>query len=79
MPINATQDVVANSDRIRTELGYREPVPIDDAVRATIAWEQANPPTGKSFHQFDYDAEDAALASLSTADSRPSAASDPNC
>jgi nucleoside-diphosphate-sugar epimerase len=26
-------------------------------------WEQANPPTGATFHQFDYPAEDAALGS----------------
>ena len=43
------------------ELGFEEPVTTDEAIRRTIAWEQANPPTGATFHRFDYDAEDAAL------------------
>ena len=60
---NAAQHLVADSTRIREELGYAETVPIDEAVRRTIAWEQANPPTNAGFHQFDYPAEDAALYS----------------
>lgn len=62
MPGNAAQHVVANSARIRTELGYKELWPLDEAIRRTIAWEQTNPPSGASFHQFDYEAEDVALA-----------------
>jgi nucleoside-diphosphate-sugar epimerase len=62
-PSNAAQHVIASCERIRTELGYTEPVTMETAIRRTIAWEQANPPTGPSFHQFDYEAEDAALAS----------------
>ena len=58
---NASQHVVANSERIRRELGFEEPVTTDEAIRRTIAWEQANPPTGTTLHRFDYDAEDAAL------------------
>jgi len=61
MPGNASQHLVANSERIRRELGFEELVTTDEAIRRTIVWEQANPPTGASFHQFDYDAEDAAL------------------
>lgn len=61
MPGNAEQHVVADSRRIRSELGYTEPVPTDVAIRRTIAWEQTNPLTGASFHQFDYEAEDLAL------------------
>ena len=64
MPGNASQHVVADSERIRRELGYEERVTTDAAIRRTIAWEQANPPSGASFHQFDYDAEDAALAQV---------------
>jgi nucleoside-diphosphate-sugar epimerase len=60
-PINALQHAAASSGRIRTELGYREPVASEAAIRRTIEWERANPPTGTSFHQFDYEAEDAAL------------------
>jgi nucleoside-diphosphate-sugar epimerase len=62
MPGNSSQHVVANSQRIRTELGYKELWPIDEAIRRTIVWEQAHPPAGATFHQFDYAAEDAALA-----------------
>ena len=68
MPGNAEQHVVASSERIRLELGYHEPVESDEAIRRTIAWEQANPPAGASFHQFDYDAEDAALANVDFTD-----------
>jgi hypothetical protein len=53
---------VASSERIRAELGYEEPVEIDEAIRRTIAWEQKNPPSTINPQQFDYDAEDAALA-----------------
>jgi nucleoside-diphosphate-sugar epimerase len=62
LPGNASQHVIANSERIRRELGYAEPFTMDEAIRRTIAWEEANPPTGPTFHQFDYAAEDAALA-----------------
>ena len=62
MPGNAAQHVVANSERIRKDLGYKEPFSMDEAIRRTIHWEAVNPPTGLSFHNFDYEAEDAALA-----------------
>jgi nucleoside-diphosphate-sugar epimerase len=62
MPFDASQHVVAASGRIRRELGYQEPVSTDEAIRRTIAWQWENPPTGASFHQFDYEAEDLALA-----------------
>jgi hypothetical protein len=52
---------VASSDRIRKELGYRELLPREEAIRRTIEWERANPPTAP-LAQFDYAAEDAALA-----------------
>jgi nucleoside-diphosphate-sugar epimerase len=61
MPDNPSQHLVANSERIRRELVFAEPVTTDEAIRRTIAWEQANPPTKASFHRFDYDAEDVAL------------------
>lgn len=64
MPGNASQHVVPNSQRIRTELAYREPWPIDEAIPRTTVWQQANPPAGATFHQFDYEAEDAALAKV---------------
>ncbi len=63
-PGNAAQHVVASSERIRTELGYEEPVEIEEAIRRTIAWEQQNPPSTVNPEQFDYSAEDAALANV---------------
>jgi nucleoside-diphosphate-sugar epimerase len=61
---NLAQHIVVSSDRIRAELGYREPVPIGEAVRRTIVWEQRNPPAAFNPDQFDYDSENEALASL---------------
>jgi nucleoside-diphosphate-sugar epimerase len=61
-PGNTAQHLDASSQRIREELAYRETVPVDIAISRTIEWESANPPSGISFHQFDYAAEDAALA-----------------
>ena len=61
---NAAQHVVASSERIRTELGYEEMVEIEEAMRRTIAWEQRNPPSVLDPQQFDYGAEDVALANV---------------
>ena len=61
-PGDAAQHVVASSERIRSELSYRELVQSDEAIRRTIAWEQRNPPNTIHQRQFDYPAEDAALA-----------------
>ena len=60
-PGNTAQHLVASSDRIRDELGYRELVPREEAIRRTIDWERANPPV-QPLAQFDYPTEDAALA-----------------
>jgi nucleoside-diphosphate-sugar epimerase len=60
-PGNPAQHWAASSQRIREELGYREIVPFAEGLRRTIVWERANPPS-IPFSQFDYDAEDAALA-----------------
>ena len=55
------QHLVADTSRIRRELDYVEPVPLDEALSRTIAWERANRPEGAS-RLLDYAAEDAALA-----------------
>jgi nucleoside-diphosphate-sugar epimerase len=60
-PGNTAQHLVASSDRIRKELGYRELLPREEAIRRTIAWERANPPV-QPLAQFLYDAEGEALA-----------------
>jgi nucleoside-diphosphate-sugar epimerase len=59
---NAAQHWTASSARIRAELGYREPISLDTALERTIVWERANPPAVVDPKQFDYAAEDAALA-----------------
>jgi nucleoside-diphosphate-sugar epimerase len=59
---NAAQHWTASSARIRQELGYQEPVALEEAIRRTISWERENPPTEASLAQFDYAAEDAAVA-----------------
>ena len=61
-PGNAAQHWTASSARIRRELGYQEPVAIEDAIQRTIRWEKENPPGFTPLPQFDYPAEDAALA-----------------
>jgi nucleoside-diphosphate-sugar epimerase len=64
---NTAQDLVTDSTRIRADLGYRELVGLDEALERTIAWERTNPPEQVDPAQFDYAAEDAALAALAHA------------
>jgi nucleoside-diphosphate-sugar epimerase len=61
-PGNAAQHWAASSARIRHELGYKESVAIEQAIRQTIGWERENPPTVASLAKFDYAAEDQAIA-----------------
>jgi nucleoside-diphosphate-sugar epimerase len=58
---NWGQDLTVDSRRIRQELGYAEPVALDEALRRTVEWERAHPPQFDPA-QFDYAAEDAAMA-----------------
>jgi nucleoside-diphosphate-sugar epimerase len=60
-PGNVAQHWEADSSRIRAELGYAEPVPLEEAIRRTIAWERANPPGEFNMHRFEYAAENAAV------------------
>jgi nucleoside-diphosphate-sugar epimerase len=60
-----TQQYEVDSTMIRRELGYSEIVPFAEALRRTIAWERANPPEKVLPEDFDYAAEDAALAARS--------------
>lgn len=60
---NGAQHWVASSRRIREELGYREAVAPEEALRRTVAWERVHPPAQVDPRNFDYAAEDAALAS----------------
>ena len=65
VPAKWEQHWAADTTRIREELGYRERVSREEAVRRTIAWERANPPAALDPGQFDYAAEDAAVAAAS--------------
>jgi nucleoside-diphosphate-sugar epimerase len=60
MPGNTAQHWDADATRIRRELGWREVVPVDEAIRRTVEWERANPPSAPLPYPFDYEAEDAA-------------------
>lgn len=59
-PGNHAQHWVASSARIRQELGFREPVILDDAIRRSVDWELQNPPRAEFSPPFDYAAEEAA-------------------
>lgn len=59
---NADQHWEASSARIRQELGYQEPIAMDEAIRRTIAWEKENPPPFPFLAPINYPAEDAATA-----------------
>jgi len=61
-PGNAAQHWTASSTRIRRELGYEESVTIEEAIPRTIRWERENPPAAALLAQFDYAAEDTAVA-----------------
>ncbi|HZQ09726.1 MAG TPA: NAD-dependent epimerase/dehydratase family protein, partial [Anaerolineae bacterium] len=58
---NPRQSLAADTARIRRELGYREQISTDEALRRTIAWERANPPPFDPA-QFDYALEDEVFA-----------------
>jgi nucleoside-diphosphate-sugar epimerase len=60
-PGNLDQHWATDTTRIREELGYREPIAQDEALRRTMEWERANPPAVDP-RAFDYAAEDAAIA-----------------
>lgn len=61
---DGSHHLVADTSRIRQELGYRDLIPRQEALRETVAWERANPPSQIVISQFDYAAEDAALERL---------------
>jgi nucleoside-diphosphate-sugar epimerase len=62
--INTDQQLVVDTSRIRRELGYREPVSLQEALRKTIDWEREHPMEESDPGMFDYAAEDALLVEL---------------
>jgi nucleoside-diphosphate-sugar epimerase len=63
VPYRNEQHWEISSRRIRDELGFSEPVPEPIALARTIEWERSHPPDLVG-QQFDYVAEDEALATL---------------
>jgi nucleoside-diphosphate-sugar epimerase len=60
IPENLAQHLVPDTTRIRSELGYHEPVARDEAIRRAIAWQRGHPPADIDPARFDYEAEDEA-------------------
>jgi hypothetical protein len=57
--------LVADTTRIRRELGYREVVSREDGLRRALAWyADAPPPDPEAAGNLDYEAEDAALVTI---------------
>lgn len=61
---NTNQHLVADTTRIREELGYKESITLDEALRRTIEWERTHPPAKITPEQFDYATEDNVLNAL---------------
>jgi nucleoside-diphosphate-sugar epimerase len=60
---NVEQHLVADTTRIRRELGYKEPVHRGEALQQSVAWARAHAPQSVDPKMFDYAAEDAILRS----------------
>ena len=58
VPARFEQHWVADSSRIRRELGYEEPIVRSNAIAVTVDWERANPPPNIDERRFNYVAED---------------------
>jgi nucleoside-diphosphate-sugar epimerase len=61
---NAKQHLVVDTTRIREDLGYREVLSQDEAIRRTAEWERNNPPAKMDPKQFDYESENELLKEL---------------
>jgi nucleoside-diphosphate-sugar epimerase len=56
--MNANQHLVADTARVRDELGYEETLDAAEALARTIRWERKNPPKGVLTAHFRYEDED---------------------
>jgi nucleoside-diphosphate-sugar epimerase len=63
---NYSQNLAYDTSRIRSELGYKEAVSVEDGLRRTILWLREHPPSIDA-PQYDYAAEDEALGAAKTA------------
>jgi nucleoside-diphosphate-sugar epimerase len=57
--------LATDTNLLRQQLGFVEPIARGEALRRTVAWERAHPPAEVGPGLFDYAAEDAALAATS--------------
>lgn len=64
MNMDYQHHLFTDTGQIRIELGVRERVSREDALRLTIDWERANPPAESYPAQTEYAAEDALLTKL---------------
>lgn len=60
--LNTEQHWSVDTARIRHELGYEEPIPLEHALRHTMEWELLNPPPHHRPSSDQYQIEDAILA-----------------
>ncbi len=58
------QPLAADTSRLRDELGWKEIVPLADALRTTYEWEVANLPPGLGVSPDRYEAEDEVLSQI---------------
>jgi nucleoside-diphosphate-sugar epimerase len=58
------QELVADTARIREELGFIPLVSREEAIRRTVMWQRANPPEQPPAEELDYATEDAILTRL---------------
>ncbi|HEX8891347.1 MAG TPA: NAD-dependent epimerase/dehydratase family protein [Pyrinomonadaceae bacterium] len=66
--VDYDHQLVVDTTRIRTELGYSERISQQEALHETIDWERNHPPSEIPPLQSEYDAEDEALAKLTLRD-----------
>jgi nucleoside-diphosphate-sugar epimerase len=60
-PGNTAQHWVTDTSKLRRQVGFIEPVSREEAVRRTVEWDAAHPPSGVLPYPVDYAAEDAAI------------------
>jgi nucleoside-diphosphate-sugar epimerase len=63
-PFDWRHHLVGDCRQLRRDLGYVEPVSVDEAMRRTVAWEWSHPPEQLEIAALDYAAEDAVLKRL---------------
>ncbi len=63
-PYDWSHSLVANTTRIRRELGYQEQYQRREALQESVQWERAHVPAETDSARFDYQAEDEVLLTL---------------